>query len=229
MVALRGRAVVAVVMCAAAVLAGCSSSPRTEATSTPSPPSAAEYDLARLGDVENHLPAGFTAYPFEAAPLDPAFVGQVGAVVSYGKPFSVNPSQCHALLKPVDGQLTARTNGIRADGPDKQSIAVNADAPVTVATGVPATGCDQMTFDVDDDAVRTFGAGERIAAPAIDGATTEALKIQFDGATAVQYSYSAILDDRLYVNVAARLDPNFDAQPLLPDLLVQAVAAVRRR
>jgi hypothetical protein len=215
-------------MCVGIALAGCSTSGKE---SENAPPTSADapvgYELARLAEMKDDFPPDFTPSPFEVAKLDPAYVDQVGAVVSYGKPFTVDPQHCRALLKPVDGRIGADTNGSRVDGPNKQSIAVNADAPVTVPAEIPATSCDRMTFDVKNDAVRTRGTAERITAPIIDGAVTEALRIHIDGYPDVEYYYAAIVDDRLYVNVAARLNPSFDAQPLLPDLLVKAVAAVR--
>jgi hypothetical protein len=221
---------IAALLVTAVVLSGCSSSTTGPAkTPTSSVEESAGYDLSRLAEVKDDFPPDFTPSPFEVAKLDPAYVDQVGAVVSYGKPFTVDPQQCRALLKPVDGRIGADTNGSRVDGPNKQSIAVNADAPVTVPAEIPATNCDRMTFDVKNDAVRTRGTAERITAPIIDGAVTEALQIQIDGYPDAEYYYAAIVDNRLYVNVAARLNPSFDAQPLLPDLLVKAVAAVRGR
>jgi hypothetical protein len=221
---------IAALLVTAVVLSGCSSSTTGPAkTPTSSVEESAGYDLSRLAEVKDDFPPDFTPSPFEVAKLDPAYVDQVGAVVSYGKPFTVDPQQCRALLKPVDGRIGADTNGSRVDGPNKQSIAVNADAPVTVPAEIPATNCDRMTFDVKNDAVRTRGTAERITAPIIDGAVTEALQIQIDGYPDVEYYYAAIVDNRLYVNVAARLNPSFDAQPRLPDLLVKAVAAVRGR
>jgi hypothetical protein len=221
---------IAALLGTAVVLSGCSSSTTGLArTPTSSVEESAGYDLSRLAEVKDDFPPDFTPSPFEVAKLDPAYVDQVGAVVSYGKPFTVDPQQCRALLKPVDGRIGADTNGSRVDGPNNQSIAVNADAPVTVPAEIPATNCDRMTFDVKNDAVRTRGTAERITAPIIDGAVTEALQIQIDGYPDAEYYYAAIVDNRLYVSVAARLNPSFDAQPLLPDLLVKAVAAVRGR
>ena len=227
---LRGATVLPLLVCVGIALPGCSTSVKESENAPPTSADAAVgYELARLAEVKDDFPPDFTPSPFEVAKLDPAYVDQVGAVVSYGKPFTVDPQHCRALLKPVDGRIGADTNGSRVDGPNKQSIAVNADAPVAVPAEIPATNCDRMTFDVKNDAVRTRGTAERITAPIIDGAVTEALKIQIDGYPDVEYYYAAIVDNRLYVNVAARLNPSFDAQPLLPDLLVRAVAAVRGR
>lgn len=239
MVAPRHIAALLTVTCAGVALVSCSSSaeskyaaPTSTSTSTAaSTPSAipAGYDVSRLSQLMDAFPAGFNPVPSQPAKLAPEWVDGVGTIVSYGRPFTVDPAQCRALLNPVAGRAGADTMAIRADGPDKQSIAVNADAPVAVPAAIPATGCDRMTFDVDDDAVLTRGTAERIAAPGVDGAVTTAVKVQLDGFPNVEYHYAAILDDGVYVNVAARVDPSFAAQPLLPDLLVMAVAAVRGR
>jgi hypothetical protein len=178
------------------------------------------------------MPPGFIPYPTEPRKLERALVAGLGTVVSYGKPFTVEPAECGVLLKPVDGQEGAGTAGFRADAQDnaqaKRSISVGADMPITVPAKIPATGCDQMTYTVADDNHPGSGSAERIAAPDIDGATTFALRITVDGFPDPEYFYAAIIDDRVFVDVQARLAPDFQAQPLLPDLLVKAVAAIRR-
>jgi hypothetical protein len=79
-----------------------------------------------------------------------------------------------------------------------------------------------MSFHVDG--AVPDGTAERLAAPNIDGAVTNGLKVIFgDG---VDYFYIAILDGRTYVEVMARVAPDFQAEPLLPDLLTKAVAAI---
>ncbi len=65
----------------------------------------------------------------------------------------------------------------------------------------------------------------RLDAPVFDGATTYGLRIDHGGV--VEYFYTAILDGRTYVQVTARMAPDFQAEPLLPDLLTKAVAAIR--
>jgi hypothetical protein len=147
--------------------------------------------------------------------------------VSGSKPYTADPPQCSLLLKPVDGVAGSDSIGIRADEVEKRSISVGAYVPVDVPAEIPATGCDRMTYKVPDDNYPTTGTVERIVAPTIDGATTFGLKIAVDGFPDPEYFYAAILDNRVYVNVNARLAPDFQAQPLLPDLLVKAVAAIR--
>src|SRR5882757_7218077 len=121
MVPSRRLAALLTALCTAVVLSGCSTSVKK---SENAPPTSAEtavgYELARLSEVKDDFPADFTPFPFKMATLDPVYVDQVGAVVSYGKPFTVDPPLCRALLKPVNGRVGADTNGSRFDGPNKQ-------------------------------------------------------------------------------------------------------------
>jgi hypothetical protein len=219
------------VTCAGVALVSCASKTESRDPTLPSTSTTASagYDVSRLSQLNGAFPPGFIPAPSEPGTLLPEWVDAVGTIVSYGRPFTVDPPHCRALFNPVVGQVGANTMGIRADGPGKQAIAIGADTPVTVPAEIPVTGCDRMTFDVEDDAVLTRGTAERIAAPNIDGIVTTALKVQLDQLPDVEYHYGAILDERVYVNVAARVAPSFPAQPLLPDLLVKAVAAVRGR
>ncbi len=199
---------------------GCSDQPQES-------PAAEDYDVGRISQVEDAMPEGFVPFPTDVRKLQHQLVPQVGTVVSYGKPFTVEPAQCRPLLKPVDAQAGADSAGFRADGIEKRSIGVGADMPIIVPAAIPTTGCDRMTYRVEDETHPTSGTVERIAAPEIDGATTLALKITVDGFPDPDYAYTAIVDDRLYVDVQARLAPDYPAQPMLSDLLVQAVDAVR--
>lgn len=214
-------------ICLTIALAGCSST-KDEPTPTPTSTQAKqEYDLSRLSEVEDDMPTGFIPFPAELRKLPHVLVAGVGDVVANGKQFTVDPPHCAVLLKPVDGETGADMIGFRADGLEKRSIGVGADLPVTVPAEIPTTGCDRMSYAVPDDNYPYVGTAERIAAPDIDGAITMALKITMDGFPDPEYFYAAILDNRLFVDINARLSPDYPAQPLLPDLLVKAVAAIR--
>ena len=225
----RRAAALTAVLCAFMSVMGCSST-TTESEPGPSTSaeSVAEYDVSRMSELRAAFPLGFVPGP----PSEPIEVGDrlvdtVGAVVSYGKPFSVAPSQCRPLLKPVDGQLGAESMHVRGDGPDKTSMSVGATAPITVAAQIPTTGCDRMTYDVDQTDHPLSGTVERLVAPPIDGATTIALRFDVEGFPDVEYSYAAILDGQAYVDVRARLAPDYAAESVLSAFLVKAVAAVR--
>ncbi len=212
----------------AAGLAGCSGS-EGATESTTSSPAAQTFDLSKLSRLEDEMPAGFIPYPSQVEKLQHVLVAGVGSVVSYGKPFTVDQPECAVLLNPVRGEAGADSIGVRADGEDRRMIVVKADMPVTVPEKkIPSTGCDRMTYNVPDDDHPYSGTAERIEAPPIDGAQTYALKVTIDGYPPdPEYYYAAILGDRLFINVNARLAPDYPAQPVLPDLLVKAVTAIR--
>jgi hypothetical protein len=211
----------------AAVLIGCSEGASTSADTSPTTQALREYDLSRLSEIQGDFPPGFVPRPAEVRALKPVWRDGVGSAVSSGKPFTVEPPQCKDLLKPVSGEVNSQTIGIRAESADKRGIAVGADLPVSVTGVLPSSGCDAMTYTVPDDEQPRSGTAQRLTAPAIDGATTLALKVTTNGFLDPEYFYTAIVDDRLYVDVHARLAPEFEAQPVLSGLLVKAVAAVR--
>lgn len=222
-------------------LAGCaadggtgleSSTPAASASSrqsSPSPIREPQLDLPRLADAAAALPSGFELVGQSPVPLDliERLVDSVSAVVSYGKPFVVEPRLCRPLLKPVDAVAGAHTIRFRGDRGKEEQIAVGAVEPVTVPQPIPTAGCDAMTFQVDDDDRPSKGTVERLSAPVIAGATTIALKAQVDGWPIVLYSYAAILDEGGYVDVQTRSSPDFAPEPALPSLLAASVAAVR--
>ena len=155
--------------------------------------------------------------------MEPKYAHLVGDTVSYGKPFTVDPPECRPLFKPVEVQGGAEKMGIGAGGPQAPALVVSAVNPVAVPFPFPSRGCDRMTFHVES--AVPDGTAERLAAPNIDGAMTNGLKIIHN--EGVEYFYTAILDGRTYVLVMARMAPDFQAEPLLPDLLTKAVTAIR--
>ncbi|MDT5019104.1 MAG: hypothetical protein QOD39_5264 [Mycobacterium sp.] len=210
-------------------LVGCSGS-KDEAEQTSTTTAAAgQFDLSKLSELRDDFPPDFIPGKSEVVKLQHILVAGVGSVVSYGKPYTVDPPQCTDLLKPVAGVAGADTIGMRADGPDGRSISVGADMPVNVAADIPTTGCERMTYVVPDERRPFSGTVERIDAPTIDGATTLAFKCTVDGVPDTEYSYAAILGGRVLVKVDARLAQDFQAQPLLPALVVKAVAAIRSK
>lgn len=191
----------------------------------PAPPRAPGIDVLQLGEITDELPVDFVPTPLQQKRIGPDDAATYGTVVSYGAPFTVDPSQCRALLQPVTGRVGAVTYGGRADGLNGQSIAVGATDQV-VPVALPGGGCDRMTYRVEG---RRSDAGtvERIAAPDIDGAETLALRITVDGSPRPEYYFAAILDGHVLVDVRARLTAEAQPDPMLGDLLAKAVTAVR--
>jgi hypothetical protein len=224
---MRGGRVLLVVGCV--VLAGCSSTTTSPPAHRPTNAPAADvkpFDLSRLSEFNRALPPDFVTDPAQVTKTKPEFVDSVGELVTFSGPVTVDPPQCRSMLKPVAGQADASSIGIRGDGLGNQAIAVNADDPV-VASEFPVSGCDRVTFKVDNHSVPTQGTFERIEAPAIDGATVIALKVTYEPTQNVDYAYAAIVDGHAFVLVQGRLGPDYPAQTLLSDLLVKAVATLR--
>ncbi len=224
------------VLCSAVALAGCSTKTAGSATSavtstaaSTSVSAAPGFDILRLNRLSADFPPGFVAGP----PSVPQKIGQqvlpsVGAAATYGQPFTVDPSKCRPLLKPVDGQLGSDSMHIRGVEGNERTISLGAVSPVTVPAEIPSAGCERFTYAVDQAEHPMKGTVEKLEAPVIDGATTIALRYDVEGfPNNLEYSYAAILDGRVYVDVQARLAPDFQAEPVLSALLVKAVAAVR--
>lgn len=219
------RSMGALVLVAGLSLTGCSPS-QTGPENAPVQPSAAhsdEIDLARLSQLADDFPPGLKPEPLPGpSKVGAQYEDQVGDTVSYGKPLSVEPPECRALLKPVTARPGAETMGIGAGGPQPPALVVGADAPVEVPTPLPSKGCDRMTFVAEG--ALPDGSVERLPAPDIEDAIAYGLKVIYD--TGVEYFYIAILDGSTYVVVRARMTPDFQPEPLLPDLLKKAVTAI---
>lgn len=212
----------AVLTVAGVLLAGCSSAeapPDAQTTHAPS----SSVNLAGLADLKDNFPPGFTPEMSGPSKVGSKWAYLVGDMVSSGKPFSVDPPSCRALLDPVDAGGDADKAGIGAGGPQPPLLGVGVTTPVSVPAPIPSTDCDRMTFEVEG--AIPDGTVERLPAPTIDLATTYGLKVIYFGG--VEYHYVAVLDGRTYVEVVARMAPEFQPEPLLPDLLTKAVAAVR--
>nr|WP_255396375.1 DUF5642 family protein [Mycobacterium sp. E740] len=207
------------------VASGCSTSGSDSASSAPSTSPSPTLDLSRLAEVGDDFPPSFTPTP-PAGPktVTPRDAQLISDAVSYGKPLTVAPPECRPLFKPVAAQAGAEKMGVGAGGPQPPALVVSAVSPVAVPDPLPTRGCDRMTFTVAG--AVPDGTAERLAAPHIEGATTNGLKVLFDGG--VEYFYTAILDGRTYVEVWCRVGPDFQAEPVLPDLLTKAVAAIRQ-
>lgn len=220
-----GHGLASVLVVLAASLAGCSPTETATSGSPVEAPSASPplVDLARLAELQDDFPPGLTPELAEPSKVGSRWAYLVGDTVSSGKPFSVDPPACRALLDPVIAGGDADKAGIGAGGPQPPALSVGVTTPVSVPVVLPSTDCDRMTFEVEG--ALPGGTVERLTAPNIDSATTYGLKVSYD--EGAEYFYIAILDGRTYVVVRARMNPDFQPEPLLPDLLTKAVSAIR--
>lgn len=220
-----GRISAAMAVAVTIGLAGCST-PEGESQSPAPSPAVQQFDLSKLSQLESAMPEGFVPFPTNVSTLPDSYAAGVGTALPGSERVEVEPAHCAPLLKPVDGISGSESARLRADAPDKRSIAIAADTPVDVRLNFPISGCEQMTYTVPDAPVPYRGTVERIGAPTIDGAQTYALKITVDGFPDPEYFYAAIVDDRLFFDINARVAPDFPAQQELSELLVRAVEAV---
>ena len=123
------------------------------------------------------------------------------------------------------------TSSQGAEGP---FVAVEVDDPVFVPAAVPVSECDQFRFTVAG--AIPDGTVQRLAAPSFDDAVSYAIRVdlnvtnpQATKAILVEYFYTAILEGRTSSTYGRAFHRHFDPEPVLPDLLVKAVKAIRGR
>ncbi|WP_458319223.1 DUF5642 family protein [Mycolicibacterium brisbanense] len=215
-----------VASCTAVVaVVGCSSSSQQAArTSTAETPN---YDISRLESLKDKFPPGYTAQWFPVSRLDGRQAESVGDVVGYGDPVTVDPQACAVVLKPIHAGAGTESAAFRSDGPSGQQLSVAAQQTTDPARAdVPSAGCERMSFTAEDP--RGSGTAERLATPVIDGVVTAAIKSRVDGGPGVvDYTYYALVGDRIIVTVHERTDENSRPQQELSDLLTNAVAAIK--
>ncbi|OBC16335.1 hypothetical protein A5784_26280 [Mycobacterium sp. 852013-50091_SCH5140682] len=220
---------------AACVVAGCTAvvavvgcSPSShDAAPTTTTAKAADYDISRLESLKDKFPQGYTAQWFALRRLDERQAESVSDVVGYGDPVTVEPQACAVLLKPIHAGAGTESVAFRADGPSGQQLSVAAQQTTDpFSVDIPSADCDRLSFTAEDP--RGTGTAERLSAPTIDGATTAAVKSRVDGGPGVvDYTYYALVGDRIIVSVHERTDENSRPQQDLSDLLTHAVAAVK--
>jgi len=210
-------------VCVGLVVAGCGTS-----GAPPEPqPTAAPDDLARLAEVQKDIPeADYLASFSEPKRLPERNTEILGAYVTFGKDFTIEPMRCGAVLKPVDVPPGAERAAVTAKAVrGRGQIAIEAYRPATLAANLFDPGCNRVSYRVEELQNMT-GTVTRLPAPEVAGAETFALQNAIDGFPEPEYYYGAFLGDDVYVGIHARLE-GAEPVPLLPDLLTSAVTALR--
>jgi hypothetical protein len=139
---------------------------------------------------------------------------------------SVDPPQCRSLLRPVDVSVGSDVARIYAPGPssDISMMAVKLTDPLTA--DLPVQGCDRVGYTLDGG--QPGGTVERIEAPHIDGAKTQAIKYQVSAdPVAFAYEYAAFLGDRVVITLRTSRKQDSPEPPGLSALLGDAASAVQ--
>ena len=212
-------------------VAGCGSDSKSGAPPAPSTSSSAAatsaqapggFDISRIDQLANQFPPDS-----EVTPIPHTTVNQEEADTLAGlrKEFSYDPPQCGALLsKSSHLGAGSQIQGVSARKPP-QIVILAVESPAPVASDPKIAGCDRVTFTVPNEA---RGTAERIAGPAIDGATTTGTKTHVDlttpeGPKSVdETTFRAELSGRVEIAVAGKADP-----ARLEELLTKAVIAIR--
>ncbi|WP_230987130.1 DUF5642 family protein [Mycolicibacter heraklionensis] len=214
-----------------ATLAGCGTSaevtPAGPVASQPpaAEPSPAPYDISRVDAVSNDFPQGFTPQAHPAKTLGQSDID--GSAVAAFTDAQVDPPQCRSVVIPpyVDPTVGTEAAGVIGQGDQGNVYVVALRSPNPVAAQSEPAGCDRISLSGSPEATGTV---ERIAAPAIAGATTTGVKLSVaDPEEDPDYLYTAALDQRTSVVVMGSADAQLDPQRLMSDLLVKAVSAVR--
>lgn len=228
---------IGLVMLAVAALTSCgSNSPKangphsTSSTANPPPKALVEppggYDIGRIANLANQFPPGFTVTPVPRTTLTKEQADSV-AGLSKQFAFTFDPPQCNTVLKPAGVEAGAVSQGLLAHGPQTEVTVIATQTSQPIPDTVVGAGCSHVAFKSQDTA---RGTADVLAGPAIDGASTSAVKVHLDFATP---GFSKSIDRLTYVaalsgKTAVVVDSESNPQ-LLADLLVKAVAVIRQK
>jgi hypothetical protein len=214
----------AVASCTAVVaVVGCSPSQNDAAPTTTV--KTANYDISRLSEIAPAFPPGNVPQVTPKQRVDSILPGDIDRFAN-GTLSSVDPPQCRSLLRPVDVSVGSEVARIYAPGPtsDISMMAVKLAAPLTA--DIPVQGCDHVGYTLDQG--QPGGTVERIEAPHIDGAKTQAITYQVSAdLVAIAVEYTAFLSDHVVITLRTTRKQDTPEPPGLSELLSAAVAAVQ--
>jgi Domain of unknown function (DUF5642) len=183
------------------------------------------HDILSLTKIKHDFPDGYVVEESPQTTLAKEQADGVGNAITFDAPVTVDPPQCMPVLKPIHLPGDTKSVVVRASGPQGQ-ISVSANQVLNpIAINKPPDGCDRVSYTMED--LQQRGTAERIVPPALDGGAAQAVKITVDRVNLADYFYVATLGDRLVIDLHARLDPKYDAVPVLSGLLTKAVNALR--
>jgi Domain of unknown function (DUF5642) len=205
------------------VLPGCARS--VDGTPVPAENFVANYDISRLGKLENEFPPGYDrTQTMPVTTLGPA--ADTFSNLGVGEIIAINPPNCQSLLQPVHAPRDAQFTLVGGIG--KGAIMVSAvKSPEPLAKRIPSAGCQHATV------VRKVGRRQykskvtRLPGPSLDGVTTTGSMDVAAVGGARSYVFAAFLGDTIAVVVQGLLPGNPQADEVLEEMLVKAVDAIR--
>lgn len=197
-----------------AAQAGSSSSSSTE-----------QYDISRVNNVKNDVPAAFKTAPSPPTTLTQDDIDNA-RIIPFTKA-TYDPPQCRALVIPsyVEPVVGAQAAILSAEGDRGEFFIVALRLPHPVSVSPPPAGCGHVAMSGSDEST---GTAEAVPAPQIAGVTTTGLRLKpATDKSPGGYVFTAALSDQTSIAVLGGAEDDLHPQQLLSDLLVKATAAVR--
>lgn len=202
-------------------VSGCGSAAnKPQASKSPS-----GHDIASISKITDDFPDGYSAEVSPATTLAKEQADGVGNAITFDAPVTVDPGQCLRVLKPIHLPGGAKSVEVRAKGPQGQISVTANEVHDPIAIARMPDGCERVSYTMED--LQQQGTAERITPPAIEGGTAVAVKLTNARVNLADYFYVATLGDRIVIDLHARLDPKYDAVPMLSDLLTKSVDSLR--
>jgi hypothetical protein len=202
-----------------------SSAGQAPASGAASTAPAARYDISKVDNVKDALPAGFKPDPRPRITLNQGDIDNP-KIIPFTKA-TFDPPQCRPLVIPryIDPVVGAQAAGLSAESDQGEIFVVAMNLPKPIpATPLPA-GCDHVGLSGSPE---TTGTAESVPGPAIDGVPTTGVKLTpSDDNAPSEYIYTAELGDQTSIAVMGGTSDELNPQQVLSDLLVKATAAIR--
>jgi hypothetical protein len=186
---------------------------------------AAKYDISKVDNVKDALPAGFKPDPRPQITLNQGDIDNP-KIIPFTKA-TFDPPQCRALVIPpyIDPAVGTQAAGLSAEGDQGEIFVVAMNLPKPIPAAPLPDGCDHVGLSGSPDAT---GTAESIPAPPIDGVTTTGVKLTpADDNAPPEYIFTAELGDQTSIAVIGGAVDELNPQQVLSDLLVKATAAIR--
>ena len=185
----------------------------------------AKYDISKVDNVKDALPAGFKPDPRPEITLTQSDVDNP-KIIPFTKA-TFDPPQCRALVIPpyIDPAVGTKAAGLSAEGDQGEIFVVAMRLPKPVTAAPLPADCDHVGLSGSPDST---GSAEAVPGPQIDGVTTTGVKLTPSDENAPgEFIFTADLGDQTSIAVMGGAADELNPQQVLSDLLVKATAAVR--
>lgn len=202
-----------------------SSAAQTPASSVASTAPATKYDISKVDNVKNALPAGFKPDPRPQITLNQGDIDNP-KIIPFTKA-TFDPPQCRPLVIPpyIDPAVGTQAAGLSAESDQGEIFVVAMNLPKPIPAAPLPAGCDHVGLSGSPEET---GTAESVPGPAIDGVPTTGVKLTpSDNNAPSEYIFTAELGDQTAIAVMGGAADELNPQQLLSDLLVKATAAVR--